>query len=130
MREHVPNGDVLFAVAGEVGKVFAHRIVEAQEVPLIEPVDHHGSDRLRCGEDVERSIGPSQYLRHAGRIAGAVAARVADGTVDDDLALATHADLDRRVMLPDTAARPPARCARWPPADTDGAGDFASAGWS
>jgi hypothetical protein len=66
-------------------------------VIVVELVDHHGGDRLRGGEEVERRPRRDQLLLAVRRIARRVPARVADRPVQYDMAVASDADLEPRV---------------------------------
>ena len=97
MREHVPDGDEILAVAAELGDVVGDAILDVQRVHLVELQYEEGGDGLRGGVEDERGVESDRRLRRLWRIVGIVAAGVADGAMQHGLILAADADLQRRM---------------------------------
>ena len=95
--QHVADGDRVLAVDAVAGDVVGHRLVQADQPPLDQPVHHERGHRLRRRVHAERRVGGHRHLDRVGRVAWAVAVRVADGPVQHHLAVAAHAYLHRRV---------------------------------
>ena len=82
---------------GERRNVVAHVVVEADEILLVEEMDHHRRDGLRRRQRTERRIRRADDLRRVGRIPRPVAAHVTDRAVEEHGAVAAHAQADGRV---------------------------------
>jgi hypothetical protein len=93
--EDVAERDPLLAAQAELGDVLADGVVEAQQVPLVEEVDDHRGHGLGGGEEAEGGVGRRGRRGEVGRVVGAVACRVADRAVDQDLPVVAHAERDR-----------------------------------
>ena len=93
--QDVADRDPLLPVGAELGDVLADRVVQAEQVPLVEQVDHHRRHRLRRRQRDERRVGRQRDGAGIRRIAGTVAAGVPDGAVEEHLPVAADAEGER-----------------------------------
>src|SRR5262249_11527596 len=68
--QHVTDRDPLLGVDGELRQVFAHRIVEMDEMALIEEMHGHRRHRLAGREDAEGAAGVASTFAASGGSAG------------------------------------------------------------
>ena len=93
MREDVLDRHTSLAVLGELRDVLTDRIVDVQQMLLIEQVHDHRGDRFGRGEQTEGRVGRDQLLPRLGRIGRTVPGGMPDGPVDQHLATAPHTEL-------------------------------------
>ena len=95
MGEDVPDRDPLLVVRGELRDVLADRVVQPEQVSLIEEVDQHRGHRLRRRQRAERRVGRQRDPDRIRWITGTVATHVADGAVEQHTAVAADAERER-----------------------------------